>query len=182
MKFFVADHHFNHRSMIYECERPYKNVWNMNASIIKKWNEIVSKGDVVYHLGDFALPNKGDGHEIEDIIDKLNGNKILILGNHDYRNLRKKHLVKFAKVVELDYIKIVDGDRKHRVMLCHYPMATWRASCHGSLHLHGHSHGNLSPFGFRLDVGVDCNNFYPLSEREIIDILSVRQTKNMDQD
>jgi len=150
----------------------------MNASIIEKHNEIISKGDVVYHLGDFALPNKGDGHEIEDILDKLNGTKILVMGNHDYRNLRKKHLAKFAKVVELDYIKLGNG-YKHRVMLCHYPMATWRASCHGSLHLHGHSHGNLKEYGLRLDAGVDCHNFYPLSEREIVDILSVRQVKNI---
>ena len=150
----------------------------MNASIIEKWNEIVTKGDVVYHLGDFALPNRGDGHEIEDIINRLNGNIILIMGNHDYRNLRKRHLAKFAKVVELDYIKLGNG-YSHRVMLCHYSLRTWRASCHGSWHLHGHSHGNLSSLGLSLDAGVDCHNFYPLSEREIVDILSSRQAKNI---
>jgi len=146
--------------------------------MITRHNEIVTNGDVVYHLGDFALPNKGDGHEIDDIIDKLNGTKILILGNHDHRNLRKRHLAKFAKVVELDYIRLVNGYR-YRVMLCHYPMRTWRASCHGSWHIHGHSHGNLSPFGLSLDAGVDCHNFYPLSEREIVSILSARQKRNI---
>lgn len=180
MKFFVADHHFNHdgpRGIIYSCNRPYKNIWDMNVSMITKHNEIVSKGDVTYFLGDFAFTNKGNGHEIEDIIDKLNGTKILIMGNHDYKNLRKRHLEKFAKVAELDYIKIIDGNRKHKVMLCHYAMATWRASCHGSLHLHGHSHGNLKDdVRLRLDAGVDCHNFYPLSEREVIDIFDLRQT------
>jgi len=177
MKFFTADTHFNHKSIIEACYRPFKNVWAMNSFMVEKWNEVVSKGDVVYHLGDFALPNKGDGHEIEDIIDKLAGTIILILGNHDERNLRKKHLEKFAKVVDLDYIKLVDNGNSYRAMLCHYPMKTWRASCHGSWHLHGHSHGNLPDYGFAMDVGVDVHNFYPISEREIIDIMLERKER-----
>ena len=89
-KFFTSDTHFNHKSIIQSCHREWKNVWAMNACMIERWNEVVKKGDIVYHLGDFALPNKGDGHDIEWIIDKLNGQIILIKGNplEDVTNIK----------------------------------------------------------------------------------------------
>ncbi len=181
MKFFTSDSHFNHQSMLLEdsCDRPFKNVWNMNACMIERWNEVVKKGDIVYHLGDFALPNKGDGHDIEWIIDQLNGQIILVRGNHDH-NI-KKLFHKFAKVSDIEYIKGDGDDKKYRVMLCHYPMRTWRASCHGSWMLHGHSHGNLEPLGKALDVGVDAHNFYPLSFTQVKEIIIARRVGNVDE-
>ena len=163
MKWFLADTHFNHQSMLLEdvMNRPFKNIWEMNAFMIDAWNSDVNKGDVVYFLGDFALPPKGDGDDIAQIIDQLQGQIILIRGNHDH-NVRKLES-KFAKVVDLDYIKGDGDDKKYRIMLCHYPMRTWRASVHGSWHLHGHSHGKLEPIGKMLDVGVDAHKFCPLS-------------------
>lgn len=163
MKFFSADQHFNHKSIIEACERPFKNVWAMNAYMIDRWNDVVEKGDVVYHLGDFALPNKGDGNDVEDIVKQLNGQIHLIKGNHDDKNLKLfKGL--FIKIVSLEYIKLSTGQK---VMLCHYPMLSWRASHHGSWHLHGHVHGRIGMRRSCLDVGVDATNFIPLSEEEI---------------
>lgn len=163
MKFFTGDHHFNHKKIIEACERPFKNVWAMNAYMIDRWNDVVKKGDLVYHLGDFALPNKGDGMEVKDIVNTLNGQIHLIKGNHDDKNLKLfKGL--FVKIVDLEYIKLSTGQK---VMLCHYPMASWRASHHGSWHLHGHVHGRMATRRSCLDVGVDATNFIPISEEEI---------------
>ena len=50
--------------------------------MIYNWNSVVSKDDTIYHLGDVGL---GNDEQIKNIIDRLNGNKILILGNHDLR-------------------------------------------------------------------------------------------------
>jgi len=163
MKFFTADTHFNHKNIIEACERPFKNVWSMNAYMIARWNEAVKGGDLVYHLGDFALPNKGDGHDVNEIIDRLNGQIYLIKGNHDDKNmiLFKN---KFQKIADLAYIKLNTGQK---VMLCHYPMLSWRASYHGSWHLHGHTHGRMATRRGALDVGVDGNNFYLIPEEEI---------------
>lgn len=181
MKWFTSDTHFNHQSMLLEdsCDRPFRNVWNMNACMIERWNEVVKKGDIVYHLGDFALPPKADGEPIDEIIKKLNGQIILVRGNHDH-NVRKYEDM-FAKVSDLEYIKGDGDDKKYRIMLCHYPMQTWRASCHGSWHLHGHSHGNLEPIGKRLDVSVDAHDFRPLSFNAVKEIIMARRACNEDE-
>lgn len=81
MKYFIiSDTHFNHANIIKYCNRPFKDVEEMNKTMIKNWNETVSGKDVVLHLGDVALGNK---EEAKKILKQLNGRKILIKGNHD---------------------------------------------------------------------------------------------------
>ena len=81
MKYFViADTHFGHQNIIKYCNRPFASVEEMNEKMIKIWNETVSNNDVVLHLGDLYLGNK---ERCREIVSKLNGKKILILGNHD---------------------------------------------------------------------------------------------------
>ena len=81
MKFFViSDTHFGHANIIKYCNRPFNSVEEMDAAMIKNWNEVVSNKDTVLHLGDFGLGSK---EYIREIIGKLNGRKILIRGNHD---------------------------------------------------------------------------------------------------
>jgi len=166
MKFFTADTHFNHQTIIEACGRPHRNVKAMNIDMISRWNKMVREGDLVYHLGDFALPNKGDGHSIDEILEQLNGQIYLIRGNHDDKNMNlyKNWTHKFVKITHLAYIKLWN-DKK--VMLCHYPMLSWRASNYGTYHLHGHSHGNLPKRRLALDVGVDAVGFQPIPETVI---------------
>lgn len=81
MKFFViADTHFNHENIIKYCNRPFASVEEMDETMIKNWNETVSNKDTILHLGDFGLGNK---EYIASIVKRLNGKKILIMGNHD---------------------------------------------------------------------------------------------------
>ena len=81
MKIFViSDTHFYHEKIIKYCNRPFSSVEEMNKTLIRNWNETVSGKDVVLHLGDFGLGEKG---KIAEIISTLNGKKILIMGNHD---------------------------------------------------------------------------------------------------
>ena len=81
MKIFgISDTHFNHQRIIDYCNRPYADSKEMDEDMIKKWNETVSNNDVVLHLGDFGLGNK---EYIASIVKRLNGKKILIMGNHD---------------------------------------------------------------------------------------------------
>ena len=77
----TSDTHFSHANIIKYCNRPYSSIEEMNQSLVENWNSVVNKNDLVIHLGDFAW-----GRTIQSIkqhLDKLNGNKILILGNHD---------------------------------------------------------------------------------------------------
>ena len=80
MVYFISDTHFNHKNIIKYCNRPYKSVEEMNKVLIENWNRVVKDADVIYHLGDFAL------YDEEELFNKLNGNIILIRGNHDRKS------------------------------------------------------------------------------------------------
>ena len=53
-------------------------------------------------------------------------------------------------------------------------MQSWNAKFHGSIHLHGHTHGHMytEPGVNRLEVGVDVNDYYPVSFDEIMEKLN----------
>ena len=51
--FFIADLHFNHKRIIEICNRPFKDIYNMNTSLINNWNSVVNREDTVFVLGDF---------------------------------------------------------------------------------------------------------------------------------
>lgn len=76
--YFTSDTHFYHSNIIGFCKRPFKNVEDMNETLIGNWNRVVSQDDIVFHLGDFCL---GGSHEWTKILNRLNGKIYLILGN-----------------------------------------------------------------------------------------------------
>lgn len=78
--FLTADLHFGHANIIKYESRPYADVEAMDKAIIANWNKAVDKGDTVFIVGDFSFHDK---KKTADIIQKLNGKKILIKGNHD---------------------------------------------------------------------------------------------------
>ena len=80
MKYLISDTHFNHLNIIKYCNRPFETVEEMNEFIIQKWNNTISNDDTVYFLGDFCLGNR---EKVIELGHRLNGHKILILGNHD---------------------------------------------------------------------------------------------------
>ena len=82
--FFTSDTHFGHGNIIEFCNRPFKNAEEMDYKLIENWNKKVPHDGTVYHLGDFAW----GGYEFwKNIRNQLNGNIILIKGNHDEKNM-----------------------------------------------------------------------------------------------
>ena len=171
--FFTADTHFGHGNIIKYCNRPFKNSFEMDEMIIENWNNKIQKHDNVYHLGDFAFR---EPETILKYIDRLNGNIFLIKGNHDRINGDIKN--KFVWVRDLAEIKVNDQN----ITLCHYAMKVWNKSHHGSWHLYGHSHGTLPDdlYSRSYDVGMDANNFTPLSFEEIKKIMDAKIFKPID--
>lgn len=160
---FTSDTHFGHARVIEYCSRPFKDLAEMDASLIERWNQRVKPGDTVYHLGDFALVRSKDLHLIQKYVQALNGQIHLIMGNHDQK--RAKGLAGFAEVKE--YKEITVGEQK--IILLHYAMKVWNKSHFGSWQLHGHSHGSL-PRDItmkQIDVGVDVWNYAPISFEEV---------------
>ena len=84
MKLYVtSDTHFNHKNIIKYCNRPFNDVYEMNETLINNWNSVVTPEDIIYHLGDFGFGTK---EELQEIFDRLNGYKYLIMGNHDRKS------------------------------------------------------------------------------------------------
>ncbi|TXC81568.1 hypothetical protein FS935_21930 [Metabacillus litoralis] len=78
--FIISDTHFSHNNVITYENRPFKDTNEMDEYMIKKWNDVVSENDLVFHLGDVSISG---AKKSEEVLKQLNGRKILILGNHD---------------------------------------------------------------------------------------------------
>ena len=90
MIYFISDTHFNHRNCIWHNNRPFKNVEEMDAQLIKNWNRVVKNNDEIYHLGDFAW--QVSPTRLKEIMEQLNGHKHLILGNHDKEKMMERYV------------------------------------------------------------------------------------------
>jgi len=175
MIYFTADTHFCHGNIIGSCERPFKNVDEMNKAMIDNWNSYVTDKDDIYILGDFLY--KGNGMNANNILSRLKGRKYLIMGNHENYLTDTSFRPKAFEWVK-DYF-VMKHEGIH-IVLFHYPMLSWYGSYHGSIHLYGHVHNSgikhpefgdklhqLGPRAF--NVGVDVNDFYPVSIKTILD-------------
>lgn len=136
--FYISDTHFGHKNILKYDNRPYFTVAEMDADIIKRWNAVVKKDDAVYHLGDFSWLKPA---EEKEILSQLNGKKVLIRGNHDY-----KPTDDWQEIVS--YAEIFDNGR--RVVLSHYPIAFFKNMEHGWYHLYGHVHNTYDDYLFTL--------------------------------
>lgn len=161
---FTSDTHFGHTKVIEYCNRPFETVEEMDAELVRRWNDCVQPGDEVWHLGDFAF--RGRQYQ-EALIPQLAGNVHLVLGNHDARMAAGVKKM-FASVH--DYREIDLEGRK--VVLSHFPFERWNKMHYGSWHLHGHCHGTLKrEVPGRTDVGVDVQGFAPISAESVAHVL-----------
>lgn len=132
--FYIADLHFGHKNVLKYDNRPFLSVEEMDKTIIDNWNNAVSCNDTVYILGDIAWY---DYKRTVEIMQQLNGEKILIKGNHDKLNQELKDCFKYV----YDYKEIKDNGRD--VILCHYPIPCFNKHFYGSVHLYGHVHNSF---------------------------------------
>lgn len=168
--YFTSDLHLGHSGIISMQNRPFSTVEEMNRVIITNFNSVVRKNDTVYILGDICHNMKIE--DANELINKMNGKKILLLGNHDkkYDESLFNEICDF-KTASLNGIYFA---------LMHYPMLLWPKKNSGSIQLHGHIHAresyniqNRDEGIFRYDVGVDANNFYPVSVKQIIEFFDI---------
>lgn len=107
----------------------------MNTELIRRWNETVGKGDLVYVLGDMFWCNP---KAAVPVLNVLNGQKILIRGNHDRTNGGEFNAL-FQKIT--DYLEVDDGE--HKIVLCHYPISCYKNHFYGWHHFYGHVHSSF---------------------------------------
>ena len=90
---FTSDTHFNHSKILDFCKRPFADIAEHDAALIKNWNDLVKPEDTVFHLGDFCW---GGTSKWREILSQLNGHIYLIRGNH-----------KIFRLIYLVYCKIM---------------------------------------------------------------------------
>ncbi|MDE5592940.1 MAG: metallophosphoesterase family protein [Clostridiales bacterium] len=187
MIYFTSDLHLGHKNCIDFCARPFASVDEMDEALISGWNNRVKNDDTVYIVGDLVW----ESSDPLKYVTRLNGKKILIIGNHDVKWLKRygiatvsddgrvelrdysEYFINIAQYVETS----VDGVT---ITLCHYPMLEWKASRKiGSKKLgyliHGHIHNSrdkkympLWLLPHALNAGVDINNYAPATFDELI--------------
>src|SRR3990167_11474373 len=170
--FLTSDHHWGNTNIIKYSNRPFIGPLEMDKILIENWNNVVKPQDSVYHLGDLTFSTFQP--YLENLLKSLNGKIFLIKGNHDY--FAKKSYSNFRFEWIKDYYELGYDSRK--VIMCHYPILSWRNMRHGSFHVHGHSHGRLNELNksvLRLDIGVDSFNYSPINIDEVFNILETRE-------
>jgi calcineurin-like phosphoesterase family protein len=156
----------------------------MDDSLIANHNSIVRPDDHVIHIGDICF---GTWKTLTGILRRLNGTHYLMDGSHDralaeYINLdsdeRPQDLIPKVRLLPKLFEFTYQGEK---IVLCHYAMATWWSSHHGSYHFHGHSHGKFPHPGRAIDVGVDSpqitNPLHPILIDEAMKIVDKKKPK-----
>lgn len=195
---FVSDLHFMHAKPFILGPRGYGTLTEAIQDLKQKWTQYISPEDIVFNLGDLIV---GAGDKTTDAMYEMLAlpcaHHYFISGNHNagVQEFYDKALkdLGFNDDVEVypltlpghnftylgDYAE-VQIDRQ-RVVLCHYPIASWNGVGKGAFHLHGHCHRNLKddPMIKRIDVGWDWQK-RPVEWNEIVREMSGRKGKAVD--
>jgi len=160
---FTSDTHFGHENIIRYCHRPFKTVEEMNVVMIDNWNSLIACDDEVYHLGDLAFFKKDCG--LTELLLQLNGNKHLILGNHDKYSRMTFRKAGFIDIVHTPIVY-------HGFLLSHEPKSIMSHNCKANIHGHIHNNGAeifiVGGKNIYYNVSVECHDYKPVN---FIDIL-----------
>lgn len=161
--FFISDTHFGHWFAVWFWNRPFENIKDMNDALISNWNNRIKNDDLVIILGDFFA---GSRLFLRFLLKNLNGEKILIKGNHDFK-------FRYKKLLEEKGVKIYNKMEffldNHRFLLTHKPI---KKIPEDTINIHGHHHRKLIPSKYQkqkyFNVAVDHNDYEPVSIEEIV--------------
>ena len=153
--FVISDTHFSHRLMV--SLRGFSTPEEMDECMISHWNSVVKEGDRVYHLGDFCLNRAALG-----IAARLNGNIVLIKGNHDIFKL-KDHAMYFDDLRAYKYLT------HHKIILSHIPIHPGQLENRWNFNIHGHIHEHSLEDKRYVNVCVEKTQYKPILLDEIIE-------------
>lgn len=159
----------------------------MDYKLIEAWNKKVPADGLVFHLGDFAW----GGYEFwKKIRNQLNGDIILIKGNHDQKNMSTTAEQELFKYVTWQMLIEVEG---RKVFLNHFPFLCYAGvyrepkklvyQCYGHVHSGLGKQGQDIPrlvhtYPMQYDVGVDNNNYEPISWEELNNKIQLQLLKS----
>lgn len=167
-----SDQHFGHKNIIDFSNRPYPNLELMHECMILNHNDYVQPNDVCIWVGDFAFMKDEAANEI---LHRMNGYKILILGNHDVQGNKVKKL-HFDEIRLLANFDVEVANRKSPVQLVftHYPMHNLPKKV---MNIHGHEHvSQMYSSGSAQHINVNCelHGYKPISMQGIVQLIEKR--------
>ena len=180
---FTSDTHFGHARIIELCNRPFDSVDAMNEAIIDNWNAVVKPADIVFHLGDVAM---GTLVESLPLVNRLNGHKVLVPGNHDrvFAGNKKAYRDRFLPQYRDTFDNVIMLGRyvfDDEIVLCHFPyegdsheedrFVDHRPFDNGDWLIHGHVHDSWKIRGRQINVGVDVWDFTPVDLDQILEVM-----------
>ena len=155
MIYFISDFHFGHNNILKFERTQFTNIKQHDEYIIQEYNKVVKNNDTCYILGDIGAAGFGVSKEyLKDIFKRLNGRKILVLGNHDsysidyYKNLEG--------VIEVYNYPVFIAKR---IVLSHEPIKIDDEI----LNIHGHLHGAVLNLPNHYNVSAHVINYRPVS-------------------
>ncbi len=162
--FFISDTHFGHSNILTfkrkdgSPVRSFSSVEEMDETIIENWNKVVRPVDKIYHLGDVVIARRN-----LQILERLNGKKRLVRGNHDI--FKTKDYLKY-----FDEIYGVRVFPEWKIICSHIPVHTSQMEYRFKLNVHGHLHEKTLDDNRYLNVSCERINFTPISIEEILSI------------
>lgn len=159
---FISDTHFGHSRIITYENRPFNSLSEMDEVLIKNWNKKVKNEHFVFHLGDVSLYPKDKSIEI---FKRLNGRKILIMGNHD-----RGHSRKYWKSIGFEEVSKYPILFDDQFLLSHEPRYEIAdKGLYYNIHGHLHSHGIAYQPEIFFNVCIERNDYKP------VDIETIRK-------
>lgn len=161
-KFFISDTHFFHANILKftgdngKPIRSFNSLEEMHEYMIQKWNSVVKTHDYVYHLGDVTFRYDRD---FNTLMSRLNGQKRLILGNHD--KIKGTNLMDWFQKVDL-----WKGFKEFNFTASHIPLRL-ESLRDGAFNVHGHIHQNNMEDGHYINVSVEVRDYTPVHIEEI---------------
>ena len=168
----ISDTHFYHDRIIEYCNRPYANAVEMNEDMITKWNAVVGKDDVVWHLGDFCF---GCKEHVKEIVPRLNGRINLVLGNHDHHKMSFYYESGFHRVY--DHPVVISNF----FILSHEPLQ-WVPDNTPMCNIFGHVHQQQLYKTFTprtVCVCVERWNYTPIRWSDMVEKMNIADTKSL---
>lgn len=189
--YFTSDWHVGHENVLKFDQRPFKNLEEMHEELIKRFNHFVPKHGLIYFAGDMGWNHNG---LLKSVIDRLNGTKVLVRGNHD-GNFNAMYSAGFDVVIDKAQLVIQNSI----VTITHCPLQgifredvsgmsgalpneNWHKETKhknkysindfGQFHLHGHIHarkgnGKKVIDGRQMDIGVAAWDYRPVRFEEV---------------
>ena len=172
MKVWVtSDTHFSHKNIIQYANRPFSSIEEMDNALVQSWNEHIAPDDIVIFCGDFCFCRTAAAKEKTIFwASQLNGSKLIVKGNHDYKKIRYTECGFKAEFYQLFNFG--------RFLFCHRPdqLNEWHKDYDFVFYGHTHQNYPLETYDNCINVCLDANDLKPI---DITDFFTSKEIEEL---